>query len=117
MGSFQPLLFSDAIGFANIVIFLLHRLACFSCGVGLIFLSMLLMKRMDDKRSAFRKVLGILAGGFVVLGILAGTLYVKCLPGYKSTTCKIQDCPRKCLKNDGVQVSPTVWCINNPGTG
>lgn len=72
----QPLLFSDAIGFANIGIFLLHRLAYFSCGVGLIFLSMLLMKRMDDKRSAFRKVLGILAGGFVLLGILAGTLYL-----------------------------------------
>ncbi len=100
----QPLLFSDAIGFANIVIFLLHRLAYFSCGVGLIFLSMLLMKRMDDRRSAFRKVLGILAGGFVLLGILAGTLYLNTYMDINQRRVRFRIAQEKYMKNDRVQV-------------
>ena len=100
----QPLLFSDAIGFANIGIFLLHRLAYFSCGVGLIFLSMLLMKRMDDKRSAFRKVLGILAGGFVLLGILAGTLYLNTYLDINQRRVRFRIAQEKYMKNDRVQV-------------
>ena len=100
----QPLLFSDAIGFANIGIFLLHRLAYFSCGVGLIFLSMLLMKRMDDKRSAFRKVLGILAGGFVLLGILAGTLYLNTYLDINQRRVRFRIAQEKYMKNDRVQI-------------
>ena len=99
-----PLLFSDAIGFANIGILLLHRLAYFSCGIGLIFLSVLLMKRMDDRSSSFRKVLGILASGFILLGIFAGTLYLNTYLNINQRRAKFRIAQEKYTKSDRVQV-------------
>lgn len=99
-----PLLFSDAIGFANIGILLLHRLAYFFCGIGLIFLSVLLMKRMDDRRSVFRKVLGILASGFILLGIFAGTLYLNTYLDINQRRVRFRIAQEKYAKSDRVQV-------------
>lgn len=99
-----PLLFSDAIGFANIGILLLHRLAYFFCGIGLIFLSVLLMKRMDDRRSVFRKVLGILASGFILLGIFAGTLYLNTYLDINQRRVRFRIAQEKYMKSDRVQV-------------
>ena len=99
-----PLLFSDAIGFANIGILLLHRLAYFFCGIGLIFLSVLLMKRMDDRRSVFRKVLGILASGFILLGIFAGTLYLNTYLDINQRRVRVRIAQEKYAKSDRVQV-------------
>ena len=99
-----PLLFSDAIGFANIGILLLHRLAYFFCGIGLIFLSVLLMKRMDDRRSVFRKVLGILASGFILLGIFAGTLYLNPYLDINQRRVRFRIAQEKYMKSDRVQV-------------
>ena len=99
-----PLLFSDAIGFANIGILLLHRLAYFFCGIGLIFLSVLLMKRMDDRRSAFRKVLGILASGFILLGIFAGALYLNTYLDINQRRVRFRIAQEKYMKSDRVQV-------------
>lgn len=99
-----PLLFSDAIGFANIGILLLHRLAYFFCGIGLIFLSMLLVKRMDDRRSAFRKVLGILASGFILLGIFAGALYLNTYLDINQRRVRFRIAQEKYMKSDRVQV-------------
>lgn len=99
-----PLLFSDAIGFANIGILLLHRLAYFFCGIGLIFLSVLLVKRMDDRRSAFRKVLGILASGFILLGIFAGTLYLNTYLDINQRRVRFRIAQEKYAKSDRVQV-------------
>lgn len=99
-----PLLFSDAIGFANIGVLLLHRLAYFFCGIGLIFLSVLLMKRMDDRRSVFRKVLGILASGFILLGIFAGTLYLNTYLDINQRRVRFRIAQEKYAKSDRVQV-------------
>lgn len=99
-----PLLFSDAIGFANIGILLLHRLAYFFCGIGLIFLSVLLVKRMDDRRSAFRKVLGILASGFILLGIFAGALYLNTYLDINQRRVRFRIAQEKYMKSDRVQV-------------
>ena len=99
-----PLLFSDAIGFANIGILLLHRLAYFFCGIGLIFLSVLLVKRMDDRRSAFRKVLGILASGFILLGIFAGALYLNTYLDINQRRVRFRIAQEKYAKSDRVQV-------------
>ena len=99
-----PLLFSDAIGFANIGILLLHRLAYFFCGIGLIFLSVLLVKRMDDRRSAFRKVLGILASGFILLGIFAGALYLNTYLDINQRRVSFRIAQEKYMKSDRVQV-------------
>lgn len=99
-----PLLFSDAIGFANIGILLLHRLAYFFCGIGLIFLLVLLMKRMDDRRSVFRKVLGILASGFILLGIFAGTLYLNIYLDINQRRVRFRIAQEKYAKSDRVQV-------------
>lgn len=99
-----PLLFSDAIGFANIGILLLHRLAYFFCGIGLIFLSVLLMKRMDDRRSVFRKVLGILASGFILLGIFAGALYLNTYLDINQRRVRFRIAQEKYMKSDRVQV-------------
>ena len=99
----QPLLFSDAIGFANIGIFLLHRLAYFSCGIGLMFLSVLLMKRMDDRRFSFRKVLGFLASGLILLGIFAGTLYLNTYLDINQRRAKFRIAQEKYTKSDRVQ--------------
>lgn len=99
-----PLLFSDAIGFANIGILLLHRLAYFFCGIGLIFLSVLLMKRMDDRRSVFRKVLGILASGFILLGIFAGALFLNTYLDINQRRVRFRIAQEKYAKSDRVQV-------------
>ncbi len=99
-----PLLFSDAIGFANVGILLLHRLAYFSCGIGLIFLLVLLMKRMDDRSSSFRKVLGTLASSFILLGIFAGTLYLNTYLNINQRRAKFRIAQEKYTKSDRVQV-------------
>lgn len=72
---FLPLSFSDFVGFSNLSMILIQRLAYLSIGVGFIFLSILLFKRLPQSK-VMQSISVVLTVIFLVVGFGLFTTYL-----------------------------------------
>jgi ABC-type transport system involved in multi-copper enzyme maturation permease subunit len=75
VGFFMPLAYSDFVGFSDLPALLMQRLSYLSTGIGLIFVSVLLFKRLPQSK-AMQGISRVFAVGFIGIGAVLFTTYL-----------------------------------------
>jgi ABC-type transport system involved in multi-copper enzyme maturation permease subunit len=86
---FLPLAYSDFIGFSDFSLLLMQRLSFLFAGLGFIFVTILLFKRLPQSRS-MQMASSVLAALFLILGPVSFMLYFKQANAGASQRAKIQ---------------------------
>ena len=104
-----PLLYSDFVGFGNINTIIIHRGIYFCLGVGFIFATILLIKRLPQSKTMTRMSL-VISIIFIVSGLFLGGKYLSNL----SAGNNLRNAMIKLNKGsaDHLKVKPVQWDIN-----
>jgi len=104
-----PLLYSDFVGFANITTILLHRGIYFFLGLGFIFGTILMIKRLPQSRT-MTKAAGVLSFIFILSAIVLGSTYLTKLFDAKDLRQKMVELNKEANKLP--HITPVKWNID-----
>ncbi|MFZ5517348.1 MAG: hypothetical protein ACOY90_11955 [Candidatus Zhuqueibacterota bacterium] len=103
-----PLLYSDFIGFGNLGTIIIHRGIYFSLGIGFIFATILMIKRLPQSKAMTRMAL-IGAVVFIALGLVLGWTYLSNLASGDNLRSAMIELNK--ANADHAKVKPVQWDI------
>lgn len=109
-----PLMYSDFVGFGNLETILVHRGIYFCLGIGFIFATILLIKRLPQSKAMTRISL-IISAGFIVAGLLLGGKYLSNISAGNNLRTAMHKLNRKMA--DHPKLKPVQWDINLTHSG
>lgn len=104
-----PLMYSDFVGFGNIETILIHRGIYFLLGLGFIFGTILMIKRLPQSRT-MTKASGILSVIFILSAVILVSIYLTRLSSAKDLRQKMVELNRE--TNKLPKVTPMKWNLD-----
>ena len=104
-----PLLYSDFVGFGNLNTLLIHRGIYFFLGLGFIFCTILMIKRLPQSRTMTRTA-GFLSAVFLLTAIILGGIYLTRISSGKNLRQQMVKMNRE--TNKLATVTPTTWKLD-----
>ena len=109
-----PLMYSDFVGFANLPTILIHRGIYLFLGLGFIFATILLIKRLPQSK-AMTRISVILTTFFLGVALVLGGIYLNRLAAGKDLRQSMIDLNKK--YQSAPRVKPLSWDLNLKHTG
>ncbi len=109
-----PLMYSDFIGFGNMNTILIHRGIYLLLGLGFIFGTILMIKRLPQSR-AMTRISGVLSVIFILGALLLGSMYLSRLSNAKDIRQKMVELNKAMIKLP--RVTPISWKLDFTHSG